>query len=104
MQASTKKGEATEEEAFQVNRLEETILIYDLMMGGVLEEKGFWSNNKAVSFYESLKSLVKRLACSTNYPEDQILSALNSSLEKGNLRYTEGDGQIRWEWVNFLQT
>ena len=104
MIANTEKGEATEEEAFQVNRLEETVLIYDLMMGRVLEEKGFWSTNKSVSFSENLKSLVKRVASSTHYSEDQILSALNSSWKKENLRYTEGDGQIRWEWVDLLQS
>jgi len=104
IQASTKKGEATEEETFQVNRLEQTIIIYDLMMGGVLEEKGFWSINKSVSCSENLKTLVKRVASSTHYSEDLILSALNSSLEKKNLRYTEKDGQISWEWVDLLQS
>ena len=102
MQESTKRGEATEEEAFQVNRLEQTIIIYDLMMERVLENNRSCSNNKFDSFSDALKSLIKKVACSTSYSEGQILSVLNSCLENGNLMYAAQNGHIKWDWVDFL--
>ena len=97
------RGEATEDETWQLRNLESAVLIYDLMMHRIIEEKGTWGNNdNAVSYGESMKTLVDRIAGSIDYTPEQIYNTLNSAVEKGNLRYTKDAGQIRWEWAEFL--
>ncbi len=52
------RGEATKEEAWQLQKLEHTVLIYDLMMGRVLEEKGFWNHKDKTDSGDALKKLI----------------------------------------------
>ena len=103
MQASMKKGEATEEESLQVNRLEQTVLIYDLMMGRVLEEKGFWKNKDKTDSGHALKKLINNIEGSIDYTQEQISETLNFSVEQGYLKCKEKKDQIRWEWVDFFR-
>jgi len=96
-------GEVTEEETAVLVNLEHTVLIYDLMMGEVIEEKGFWRNNgKPVSAGDVFKTLVNRVAGSTDYPRKQVAETLSLAVEKGNLTWSEEKEIIRWEWVDFL--
>ena len=97
------RGEATEDEIRQLVDLERTVLIYDLMMGKIIEEKGAWrQENTPVSDSEALKALVNRVGSSTNNTDEQVFDALNHAAEQGNLRCAEDNGVIRWEWVDFL--
>ena len=96
-------GEATEDEALQLTRLERCVLIYDLMMGRVVEEKGSWrKEDQVVSDSDALITLVNRVVSSTNNGDEQVLDTLNYAVEQGNLRYVEDNGLIRWGWVEFL--
>ncbi|MBW1837119.1 MAG: cobalamin-dependent protein [Deltaproteobacteria bacterium] len=96
-------GEATPEEAWQLQRLEHTVLIYDLMMGSILEQKGFWhSGDQPVSQREAFKVLVGRIERSTQYTQQQIVHTLDFAITSGNLRYVQRNGASRWEWVDFL--
>jgi len=98
-----KKGLASEEEAGQVTNLHRTLLIYDLMMGSHIEMDGSWHDEKSSSSDEDvLKSLVDRLANSSSYSKEELLSVLKFSTEKGSLRYRKDNGLVRWEWVDFL--
>ena len=96
------KGEATKEEAWQLQKLEHTVLIYDLMMGRVLEEKGFWEIKDRADSGDILKKLIKRIEGLIDYSHGQISDTLNFSLEKGYLKHKEEKSQIRWQWVDFL--
>jgi anaerobic magnesium-protoporphyrin IX monomethyl ester cyclase len=97
------RGEAAEDEIRQLVDLERTVLIYDLMMGRVVEEKGSWrKENKVVSDSDALKALVSRVVRSTKNGDEQVFNTLNYAVEQGNLRYVEDSGLIRWEWVEFL--
>jgi radical SAM superfamily enzyme YgiQ (UPF0313 family) len=96
-------GEAAPEEAWQLQRLEHTVLIYDLMMGSILEEKGFWhSGDPPVSHREAFKVLVSRIERSTQYTQQQIVPTLDFAVTSGNLRYVQKNGESRWEWIDFL--
>ena len=96
-------GEATEDEIRQLTRLERCVLIYDLMMGRVVEERGSWhKGNKVVSDSDALRTLVNRVVSSTDKADEQVFDTLNYAVEQGNLRYVEDNGLIRWEWVEFL--
>jgi len=96
------RGEATKEEAWQLQKLEHTVLIYDLMMGMVLEEKGFWNHKDETNSGDALKKLINNIEGSIDYSRKQISETLKFSVEQGYLRYTEEKGQIRWEWVDSL--
>ena len=97
------KGEAAEDEAWQLTRLEHTVLIYDLMMGKVLEEKGSWPDKgEPVSAGDTIKTLVNRIAGSIDHEQEQVFNTLTFAVEQGNLRCIKENGQVRWEWVDFL--
>jgi len=96
-------GEAEEDEALQLVRLERCVLIYDLIMGRIVEEKGSWrKGNEVVSDSDALNTLVNKTVSSTNNGHEQVLNTLSYAVERGNLRYVEDNGMIRWEWVDYL--
>ncbi|MBA7561131.1 hypothetical protein ES708_02766 [subsurface metagenome] len=67
-------GEATEDEIRQLTRLERCVLIYDLMMGKVVEERGSWrKGNKVVSDSDALRTLVNRVVSSTDKADHFVL-------------------------------
>jgi len=97
------RGEAAEDEIRQLMRLERCVLIYDLMMGKVVEERGSWrKENKVVSDSDALTALVSTVVSSTDKTDEQVFDTLNYAVEQENLRYVEDNGLIRWEWVEFL--
>jgi radical SAM superfamily enzyme YgiQ (UPF0313 family) len=96
------KGEATKEEAWQLQKLEHTVFIYDLMMGRILEEKGFWNNQDRTGSGDALKKLINKIGGSLDYSQDQISETLNFAMDQGYLKYENDKGQIRWKWVDFL--
>lgn len=95
-----KSGEATEEEAWQLIRLEHTVLIYDLMMEGILEKRGPWyDGDRPVSDEEAFKTLVRRVSDSTNFAISQISDTLGFAVKEKNLSWVREDGNIRWKWI-----
>jgi radical SAM superfamily enzyme YgiQ (UPF0313 family) len=96
-------GEATPEEAWQLQRLEHTVLIYDLMMGNIIEKKGLWhSGYQPESPQEAFKILVDRIKPAIPYTQQQIVHTLDFAISSGNLRYVQKNGESRWEWIDFL--
>ncbi len=103
VQHQMEKGEATEEEAWQIIRLEHTILIYDLMMANIIEDYGSLTCGEGpISEDAALNRLVELLLGSTGFQEKKLRDTLRFSVEQGYLRrHQEGD-RIRWEWAEFL--
>ncbi|MFO7667313.1 MAG: radical SAM protein [Desulfobacterales bacterium] len=97
-----KNEEASEEEAWPLVNLERVVLIYDLMMGRVVEEKGFLEYRTVASKSEALGLLAEKMAGSVKYSSDEILSVLNYEVNEGNLRLTDIDGNYILEWVDYL--
>jgi anaerobic magnesium-protoporphyrin IX monomethyl ester cyclase len=96
-------GEATEQEASLLTNLAHTVLIYDLMMSHVIEEKGAWrTNGKPMARPDALKTLVDRVAGATSHQQADISSALVYAAAHGNLLYKESQGQAQWRWVDYL--
>jgi anaerobic magnesium-protoporphyrin IX monomethyl ester cyclase len=97
------RGEATQDETWQLRNLESAVLIYDLMMGRIIEDKGTWdTKDRSFSYEDAMRTLVQRIAGSVKYTQEQIYNTLNVAVDKGNLRYVKDDGKIRWEWVDYL--
>jgi len=96
-------GEATEQEAALLTNLAHTVLIYDLMMGHVIEEKGTWRHNgNPIARPDAFKTLIDRVAGTTQHRPKDISSALVYAAEQGNLQYEDRQGQVKWRWVDYL--
>jgi radical SAM superfamily enzyme YgiQ (UPF0313 family) len=97
------KEEATKEEIWEIENLERIVLFYDLMMKNVLEQKGFWSHDgRPVSLQANLKILTERIGRSVDAGPELLFDVLGHALKQGNLRCTDLNGNIRWQWVDFL--
>jgi radical SAM superfamily enzyme YgiQ (UPF0313 family) len=95
--------EATKEEIGELENLERIVLLYDLMMKNVIERKGFWPHDgRPVSTLDNLKILSDRLSYSVDAKPDMLFGALDHALKQGNLKCTDLNGTIRWQWVDFL--
>ncbi len=98
-----KTGETTEAESWQLINLERIVLIYDLMMNSTIEKWGTWpATVSPVSETVLLKRLVKRICASSECDEEMLLATLLHSTRQRVLRYVHNNGQIRWEWVDYL--
>jgi hypothetical protein len=97
------KNEATKEEIWEIENLERIVLLYDLMMKNVIEQKGFWSHGgRPVSSQNNLKILSDRISRSVDARPEKVFDALGHALKQRNLKCTDLNGNIRWQWVDFL--
>ncbi|MBI9087259.1 MAG: B12-binding domain-containing radical SAM protein [Desulfobacterales bacterium] len=94
-------GEAEPEEAQQIDNLMHTILIYELMMASLMETVGTWPVEDPAD-PNSLETLATRLADKSKYNEGDLKKSLERSRQQGDLRCVTSDGQVRWEWVDYL--
>ena len=98
-----KKNEATNGEIWELENLERIVLFYDLMMNNVIEQNGFWSqDDRPVSSQDNLKILSNRICGSVDAGPEKVFNALGHALRQGNLKCTDFSGNIRWQWVDFL--
>ena len=103
IQERAKRGEATEQEIWEVENLERIVLVYDLMMQNIIEEKGHWqTGDPTLSPTDSLKLLVNRIKDSIPKKADDIYNTLQDAVDKGNLRCTQKGLQVRWQWVDHI--
>jgi hypothetical protein len=97
------EGEATEYESSLRDGLEQTVLIYDLMMGHVIEDKGAWpTNGKPVNDQDCLNTLVHRVGDVNKTPREQVHRILQRAFKKGDLSFQKDGGKIRWAWSDYL--
>ncbi len=97
------KKEATKEEIWEIENLERIVLLYDLMMKNVIEQKGFWSHGgRPLSTLDNLKIFIDRISRSVDAGPQMLFDSLGHALKQGNLKYTDLNGTIRWQWVDFL--
>ncbi len=93
-------GEASADEADTILNLERTILLYDLMMGELLETDP--GDAREVEPAASLKDLSRRLAGRCRYDAPTLQAALTHTHSQGNLRRCRDCGTWRWRWVEQL--
>jgi radical SAM superfamily enzyme YgiQ (UPF0313 family) len=98
-----KNGKITDDESRPLTDLERIVLIYDLMMGNVIEKKGTWSTAEhSFSDLKALETLVERITSSTESSRKKIFDTLRYTVEQGNLMCIQKNGQIHWRWVDDL--
>jgi radical SAM superfamily enzyme YgiQ (UPF0313 family) len=97
-------GDATPEEADQVNKLERIAVIYDLMMKNAIERIGTWSDEgHPLTTAEDLRILSEKINAALDSPSARLYEVLSSAWQQGHLNFTRADGKIQWQWVDFLK-
>ena len=93
-------GEASADEADTILNLERTILLYDLMMGELLEtDPGEVQDAETTA---SLEGLSRRLAARCRYDAPTLHAALTFTHQQGNLHQRRDGNAWRWQWVDGL--
>ncbi len=91
-------GEASADEADTIVNLERTVLLYDLMMGELLEtDPGDAAQLDSTS---SLDALSQRLAARCRHDAPTLHAALAYTHAQGNLRRQWDRNVWRWQWVD----
>lgn len=97
------KKAASAQEAEQVNNLERIVLVYDLMMKNVIEQKGSWSRDgQPMRTEDNLKILSDKISTELDATPQLIRDTLSHALQQGDLICQDSDETIRWQWVDFI--
>jgi radical SAM superfamily enzyme YgiQ (UPF0313 family) len=95
--------EASLAEIREIENLERIVLVYDLMMKGLIEEKGSWTNgNRPENTQDNLKLLSDRLIDSIDVKPEMLLGTLDIALKQGNLKCVDTGCKTRWQWMDYL--
>jgi hypothetical protein len=96
------RGAATPEERGQILNMERTVILYELMMGGVLE--GLRRQSAGAVPEEDQLRLIARQAAGhlPAYTPEQIADALLAADRRQGLRRIRSNGHDHWEWVDYL--
>jgi hypothetical protein len=95
--------EASDEEVHQLTNLERIVLVYDLMMKRVIEQKGFWPHDgQQLSTADNLKILSDKISTELDATPQLIRDTLRHALQQGDLICQDADETIRWQWVDYI--
>ena len=101
-----RNGSATDDEICQLENLENTVTLYDLMMQNQVEECGSLSLSAAdweIDKEKGLEILIDRITRSSDMDPKILKVTLEQVVEDGNLKLGHKDDKLRWEWDSFLQ-
>jgi len=102
IQQRIQAGTATADEASQLENLERTVILYELMMHHTIEENGSWSNSVGeMNQKKSLKMLLDRIIQQRKIDPQKLESALRHAIANGNLKCNRLNGKIGWQWQDF---
>jgi radical SAM superfamily enzyme YgiQ (UPF0313 family) len=96
----------TADEIKQLENLERTVKLYDLMMRNIIEESGSLSlsdEGSKMNAEKGLEVLLDRIAPSRDMDPNKLKVTLQQVVENGSLKLNHRDGKLRWEWDSFLK-
>ena len=97
------QGLASDEDAWPLVRLEHTVVIYEIMMKRLIEEKGAWQTEPSGrNAGKSMEELIIRISTDLDHPPARIQAAVRYAAEKQYLVCASKSGWIRWSWVDYL--
>jgi radical SAM superfamily enzyme YgiQ (UPF0313 family) len=103
IQVRMAKKDATKDEICEIENLERIVLVYDLMMKGMIEENGSQCYRGSPVTDEALLTLLsKRICQTTDYDTQRMYDTLSNAVWQGNLNHVDKNGQIKWQWVDYL--
>jgi radical SAM superfamily enzyme YgiQ (UPF0313 family) len=93
------KDRATEAEIWELKNLQRIVLIYDLMMKNVVEDRGCWQTHKnPISDDDELEALVERIKNSVSNTPEAVHDTLQHAFKQGDLIYRVEGKNVRWQW------
>jgi len=103
IQQRMQAGTATADEVDQLENLERTVILYELMMNHTIEKDRSPSvSDSDVNETKSFKMLLDRINPEKKTDPLKLESALRHTIASGNLRWSHRNGKIRWRWQDFL--
>ena len=97
------KEEISKDEAWPLVRLEHTVVLYDMMMQRLIEEKGVWPVESAPDQNsKAMHILIERVKNDLRHPPARIRAAIEFAVEQNYLRLGFAKGQVHWSWVDYL--
>ena len=103
MENSLKWHVSQPDEAAQVDNLKRTVLIYDLMMGRLIEQHASWPlATDSIAEPARVDQLAETLAAHVKNPPVEIADTLNRALQSGTLAWRVEKGRNRLQWVDTL--
>lgn len=97
------KGAISDADVWPLVRLEHTVVLYDMMMKRLVEEKGFWpADPEKENTGEAMRRLIDRVEKDLDHPPGRIQAAIEFATRQNHLRAAVRGGQLRWSWVEFL--
>ncbi len=97
------EGTARPDEADQLINLKHTVLVYDLMMGRLIEQYAVLPVNlRSAKEDACIRHLAGILAAHVNNPEEEVRDTLQRALQTGVLVGEDVNGQKRLRWVDYL--
>ncbi len=103
---SIQNATATEDEIRQLENLENTVTIYDLMMNPDIEKSGVLSlptGGSVINKENELGILMDRIAGSSEIDRRKLKTALQHAIENGDLELSDSHGRVGWKWRSFLK-
>jgi anaerobic magnesium-protoporphyrin IX monomethyl ester cyclase len=101
IQQRMQAGTATADEVNQLENLERTVILYELMMNHTIEEDQPVSESD-VNDTKSFKMLLNRINREKKTDSQKLESALRHAIANGNLACYSDNGKMRWQWQDFL--
>ncbi len=96
-------GRATAEAVWPLVRLEHTVVLYDMMMKRLIEDKGDWSAEKSdEADLTPTEKLIHRLSAELDHPPARIQAAIEFAVGQRYLTRSAANGRIHWSWVDYL--
>lgn len=92
-------GEASVDEAWPLENLERTVLLYNLMMENSLESLVEGQIHFSKEEGDLLNDLVNSLGLKTGVGREKLLNAMSHALENGFIKYSLIDERIKWKWA-----
>ena len=96
-------GRSTAEAVWPLVRLEHTVVIYDMMMKGLIEDKGSWpAETSDEADANPTGKLIDRLSGELDHPPARIRAAIEFAAGQRYLTRHSANGRIHWSWVDYL--
>ncbi len=97
------KGEASEDDTWQIFNLERFSFLYDLMMNSTIEENGTWINGvNPLEPSSELVTLAEKIYSHTKKSCDETLDLLRDLFQRKGLTFVQEREQVRWEWNEYI--
>jgi hypothetical protein len=96
-------GKALPDETAQLVSLKRTVLLYDMMMGDLINKSGCRPvEEDSLPERERIDRLAAELAPYVKNPLDEIKDTLSHAFKAGSIICKNRDGETRLRWVDYL--